>query len=60
MENNLITIVKVVTGMKRMMILINNYNMGRGKSILLSIRTCQKRAESLHWRLGKTVNEEKW
>ena len=32
--------------------------MGCGKSIFRSFRTYQKRAESLHWRLGKIFNEE--
>ena len=31
--------------------------MGCGKSLFRSIRTFQKRAESLYWRLGGIVNE---
>ena len=33
LTNNLMTIVQVIPRMKRMMLLVNNYKMGRGKFI---------------------------
>ena len=49
--NNLVAVVQVILGMKRMMHLIVSSKMGVGKgmeNIFRSFRTCYKRAESIH------------